>query len=48
MHCAIPVSVGAGSPAARRHTYKNAPEIMKRAAADRNGGMVSTVKRIAR
>src|SRR5258706_13188806 len=40
--------VGLGSPAARRQKYRQAPEIMKRAAADRNGGVVSTVKRIAR
>jgi hypothetical protein len=42
------ITVGFGSPAARRHKYKNKPEIIKRAAAERNGGMVSTVKRIAR
>src|SRR5215211_97843 len=41
-------AVGAGSPAARRHTYKIAPEIKKRKEACRNGGMVSTEKRIAR
>jgi hypothetical protein len=40
--------VGAGSPTARRPSYKKRPEIMKRAAADKNGGVVSTVKRIAR
>ncbi len=41
-------AVGRGSPARRRQRYKNPPEMMKRAAADKNGGVVSTVKRIAR
>ncbi len=40
--------VGAGSPLSRRQKYKNPPEIVNRAAADRNGGMVSTANRIAR
>ena len=40
--------LGAGSPAMRRQKYKNAPEMIKRAAADKNGGNVSTAKRIAR
>ena len=40
--------LGFGSPAKRRQEYKKAPDTMKRAAADKNGGIVSTAKRIAR
>ena len=40
--------LGFGSPAKRRQEYKKAPDTIKRAAADKNGGIVSTVKRIAR
>jgi hypothetical protein len=39
---------GYGSPANERQTHKNAPEMINRPAADKNGGVVSTVKRIAR
>ena len=40
--------VGFASPASRREMTKNVPEIPKRAAAEINGGIVSTVNRIAR
>ncbi|MGZ8519289.1 MAG: hypothetical protein ACXWX7_03875 [Candidatus Binatia bacterium] len=40
--------LGVGSPQNRRQRYSTAPDMMKRAAADKNGGVVSTVKRIAR
>jgi hypothetical protein len=40
--------VGFASPAMVRQIYKIAPDIRKRIEACRNGGMVSTAKRIAR
>ena len=40
--------VGFASPAMVRQIYKIAPEIRKRIDACKNGGMVSTAKRIAR
>ena len=45
IHCLL---VGAASPAMRRHAKRIAPAIRKRKPADINGGIVSTVNRIAR
>jgi hypothetical protein len=40
--------VGAGAPRSRAHTYRIAPATAKRAPAIRNGGSVSTAKRMKR
>src|ERR1044072_3318818 len=42
-HC---TELGIASPASRRKNTKNAPEMMKRVAAERNGGMGSKGKSI--